>query len=724
MRGSATFLLTSLVSATAAWPGRVDRVTSLPDQTFVNAITRDAAGYLYIGGTVPAANPRSQADTDALVAKLSSDGARVLFWTVLSGSQVDYVTALALAPDGSILATGATASSDFPVTEDAAENQSNVSQGNVTGFFARFNKNGDVAYASYLNGSGTFLYPEAITTDASGAAYITGEGSFSSTPGALAAIDSQGVAYFVAKLDASGKQVYATGGIGGTQIALDGQGFIYIAGAASGQFALAVTPGSFQKTVKSSGCGGTPQLGFPCFHQYVAKLDPAASNLIYATWLSGSYGASPGGMSIDSEGNAILAGATESSDYPVTAGAFQETSFAALPPVDSTQTYPGISIPGPPSTGFVTKLNAAGSALVFSTFVGGSGQDTINASMLDGKGNIYLAGKAASPDFPGLSGVPEGCRPSYVYPATFLTRLSADGSALTATQLAFGLSNPLSLTRAFFDGQGNAVVALGNLLANLDLFAATPNFVCAADAADFAPLTAVVPGQLVSLFGNGMSSSEGVSFQPQGGRVPTSLGDGVNVTFNGVPAPILYSSADQVNVQVPYEVAGQSVAHLALTQTLTGAALGNRDFATSASAPGAFVSSLGYATCDRTITNSLLAVALNADGSRNGCGNPADAGSTVTLFVNALGLAGENPSTGAIAVAPATPLQIPVIVAGDAQVISAQSVPGSVNSVWAVRVRIAPEAVAFGTGRRLARFTLTIGGVPLRDQLLVWANAP
>src|SRR5271154_6453461 len=94
----------------------------------------------------------------------------------------------------------------------------------------------------------------------------------------------------------------------------------------------------------------------------------------------------------------------------------------------------------------------------------------------DSEGNLYLAGAAASPDFPGLNGLPDGCRPNYLYPVPFLTRLSADGASLTATQLAFDSATPL--LGAVFDGQGKAVLAVGDSLWTVDLFAPTLPFSC------------------------------------------------------------------------------------------------------------------------------------------------------------------------------------------------------------------------------------------------------
>jgi uncharacterized protein (TIGR03437 family) len=718
----ATFCsLVLLLGAGLAWAGRVDSIVSLPNQPSVFASQRDAAGNLYIGGSVPQTHPRVPDNTDAFVAKLSSDGSKVLFRTVLSGSQTQRVNALALAPDGSILAVGITYSTDFPVTPDAAEPHSTTGDA----FFARLDTNGNVAYASYLEVS-AFVFPDAITTDASGAAYITGRGILASTPGTLPTISDNGEGFFLVKLGATGKQVFATGGIGGSAIALDAEGFIYVAGAtgAISSYPLPVTRGAFQTTTPGFAvCGATRAFVFSCSDQYVAKLDPAASKLVYATWLTGNSGSVPASLSVDSQGNAILVGSTGSSDYPVTPGAFQTTNFAALPPVDNTQFNGLLTLYPPPNTGYVTKLNATGAGLVFSTFVGGSGQDAITSMATDSEGNFYLAGVAASPDFPGLNGLPDGCRPNYVYPVPFLTRLSADGTALTATQLAFGFTNPLVSSpsvNSVFDGQGKAVLAIGSSLATLDLFAPTPQFICALDAANRAPVAQLAPGQLISLFGTAFSLDQGASFQPENGRVPTSLGDGVSVTVSGVPAPILYSSASQINIQVPYEIAGQSSVQLEMQRS--GVPLGSREFAVVASAPSVFIVGTEYATCHQTITNGLLPVAHNADGSRNSCDNPAGDESTVTLLVNGLGLAGGTPSTGAITAGPAAPLKLPISIGGNAAPVSAETDPGSVNCVWAVKVKVGSELAV--PGDWLSHFTLTIGGVPLRDQFVIWTKRP
>jgi hypothetical protein len=182
--------------------------------------------------------------------------------------------------------------------------------------------------------------------------------------------------------------------------------------------------GAYQSSVPAekicSGDTGTPDGGIEegCTYQYVVKLNPTATAVVYGTWLTGSYGAVPVGLWVDGDGDVLLAGSTQSSDYPTTLGAFQTTSFATLPPVRNAQIgiFNQTAIPAPPTTSYITKLNAAGNKLVFSTFLGGSVEDSVTSFAPDSEGNINLAGLAQSPDFPGLIAVPDACRPAICIP--------------------------------------------------------------------------------------------------------------------------------------------------------------------------------------------------------------------------------------------------------------------------------------------------------------------
>jgi uncharacterized protein (TIGR03437 family) len=723
---SITFLAAFLASSGAAFPGSILNYVPAPNQMSITALAQDSAGNLYLAGALPNATA-NQPLNDAVVVKLSSDGKTVLYSITLPTT---LISAMALEADGSIVVTGETASG-FPVTANAAEPQDTGSA--ITGFFAHLNAAGAIAYATYLNvptaASIPAPYVQSIAVDSSGAAYITGLGLFDSTPGALPPVTFGENEYFVAKIDATGTIDFITGAIGGSVIAVDSQGFIYIAGTGFPPPSLPTTPGAYQpspqaKEICSGSISNSGGVSLACTDQYVVKLNPTGSAIVYATWLSGSFGAVPSAISVDAEGNVVVAGSTQSADYPVTPGAYQTANFATAPAISYLTFPPPIS--APPVTSYVTKLNSTGSALIFSTYLGGSGQDWITSIASDSEGNFNLSGVSESPDFPGLPPIPDQCRAGSLYPMPFLTRLTADGSSLTETQLVYGFlayapaQAGSVVPLAVFGSQGTATLAWQNRLAFLDLDAPDPNLICATDAADLAPLAQVSPGQLVSLFGNGIGVSPAVASQPQNGMIPTSAG-ATTVTFNGVAAPVLYSSPDQINVQVPYEIANQPDAAIEIASGSASVGAGN--LLVAPIQPSVFAPPQ-YANCQGLITADLLPLALNADASLNSCANPAAIGSTVTLFVNGLGLAGATPVTGAISPSPATPLALSVaLTAGTVSLVSAESDPGSIDGVWRVQLEI--EVPNYQLQNVFVTFvSFTVGGVPIRDQLVLWVSSP
>ena len=146
-------------------------------------------------------------------------------------------------------------------------------------------------------------------------------------------------------------------------------------------------------------------------------------------------------------------------------------------------------------------------------------------------------------------------------------------------------------------------------------------------------------------------------------------------------------------------------------------------FAVVARAPSVFLTGIEYATCRKTITNSLLPVAHNADGSRNSCDNPAGAGSIVTLAINGLGLAAPDLKTGAIVSGPPTKLKIP-LAANDATLLSVESVTGLVNAVWRAKVLVNRFLTGVSADALQDTFLLTIDGILVRDPLVVWGKSP
>jgi uncharacterized protein (TIGR03437 family) len=188
----------------------------------------------------------------------------------------------------------------------------------------------------------------------------------------------------------------------------------------------------------------------------------------------------------------------------------------------------------------------------------------------------------------------------------------------------------------------------GAFLERIDSAVGASPVACATDAATMSLLGPVAPGQLIALPGNGIGPIQPANGLTAGAAsVPTSLG-GVRVTFDNQPAPILYASATQINVQVPFEVKQKAeLAQSTLMQvSYNGAIIETRAFAVVAAAPSLFASGM---VCDSTPGNmeaGVVALALNEDGSVNSCTNPARAGSTFTLFVNGIGTFAFNETTG------------------------------------------------------------------------------
>ena len=292
-------------------------------------------------------------------------------------------------------------------------------------FAAKLNPAGSVVYATYIGGA-TQTHGNAIAVDASGNAYVTGAtfpAGFPTTPGAVAGDPNENTA-FILKLNPTGSTALAAiRGFGGNQIGVDAQGNMYAAGTFSsapgtetGPLAP-TTPGAFQSRPANEICFFSMIISVGCSFQHVAKIDPTGTELIYATYVSGSLGAVPQGIAVDSGGNVILDGITYSFDYPTTPGAYQP-EYSSEPLFTFEPVFTG----NPPSSaGYVTKLNVSGTGLLWSTYFGGSGAtepgqsalggDTVTGMAIDPNGNILLAGVASSKNLPGLWATPVSSRP-------------------------------------------------------------------------------------------------------------------------------------------------------------------------------------------------------------------------------------------------------------------------------------------------------------------------
>jgi hypothetical protein len=240
-------------------------------------------------------------------------------------------------------------------------------------------------YSTYLGGSGSNNMGDAgvgIAVDSAGNAYVTGATSSSDFPTTAGAFQTTlksshfGNA-FVTKLNASGTAlVYSTylgGGGADTSegIAVDGSGNAYVAGN-TWLSDFPTTVGAFQTTPGIS-------------NVFVTKLNASGTGLIYSSRFGGNLRDACYGLAVDAAGNAYVTGFTGSANFPTTPGAFQTTLGVA-------------------DNAFVTKLNASGTALVYSTFLGGIGPDTGFGIAVDGFGNAYITGDTGSTDFPTTPG--------------------------------------------------------------------------------------------------------------------------------------------------------------------------------------------------------------------------------------------------------------------------------------------------------------------------------
>lgn len=373
-------------------------------------IAVDVSGNAYVTGftsstNFPVVTPIQQANAgaqDVFVVKLDRTGTDLIYATYFGGNNSDVGRGIAVGASGNVYITGETGSTDFPTTAGASQP---VSGGGVyDAFVIKLNTAGSaLLYSTFLGGSANDV-GRVITVDASDSAYVTGRTSSTNFPRAGLIQSTYGGDpwdAFVTKLNATGSNlVYSTylggsGDDGAYGIAVDTVGNTYLAGYTNSTN-FPTTPGAFQR--------GNAGL----YDGFVAKVNSTGSALVYSTYLGGSgHDWSLGGF-VDASGSAYVTGATHSTDFPI-ASAFQPTN-------------------GGSQDAFVTKLNAAGAALLYSTYLGGSGDEQGFAIAVDACGNAHVTGHTSSTNFPMARSV----QPTYGGGPrdAFVTRLNATGSAL------------------------------------------------------------------------------------------------------------------------------------------------------------------------------------------------------------------------------------------------------------------------------------------------------
>lgn len=349
------------------------------------SIAVDSTGAAYITGeSVLGFRPSDATEgpdlggADVLVTKLSPGGNAVVYTTFLGGTADDFGRSIDVDGSGFAYLTGSTSSSDFPTTAGAFDPSDNPG---VDAFVTKLDTaGGGPLYSTYLGGgendSGSGMYVD----DGTGSATVSGttsSGDFPTTPGALDTSPNGIDDVFVTRFDATGPAplVFSTylGGSGndsGLGVDVDDEGSSYITGYT--ESANFPTMGAFDTSL-----GGTTDA-------YVAKLASTGVSLVYSTYLGGGGIDQAFGVAVDPVAKtAYVVGQTASNDFSTTAGAHDTTL-------------------GGSTDAFATKLTAAGNGLAYSTYLGGGSNDRGSAVAVD-EGFAYVAGETASTDFSTVS---------------------------------------------------------------------------------------------------------------------------------------------------------------------------------------------------------------------------------------------------------------------------------------------------------------------------------
>ena len=387
----------------------------------------------------------------------------LVYSTFLGGVNNDFGWAVDVDSKGNAYVTGSTLSvSDFPTTPGVVQTMFGGGAAGSNIFVTKFNSQGTPVYSTYLGGSGlTFGFD--IKVDEEGNAYIAGtsysQADFPTTMGAFQTAFGGGSAdAVIAKLNPSGSSLIFSTFLGGSSfdggtdqfgqgdqtddgtlifdsfwhmgIDIDDEKNVYVSGTT-----FSVDFPTTMDTFQSNKAGTGPTDAF------VTKLNPAGSALVYSTYLGGGSGETGNDIAVDKNGNAYVCGSTGSTDFPTTQGSFLSTLNS-------------------PGNAYVAKLNPNGSALVYSSYLGGSDDDEAYSIAIDAQGNAYITGQTAVAVNPPLFPITDGVfQMDYAggFLDAYVTKVSPDGSMLIYSTFLGGTQAEHGNSIAV-DKNGNAYV--------------------------------------------------------------------------------------------------------------------------------------------------------------------------------------------------------------------------------------------------------------------------
>jgi len=407
------------------------------DNDFASAIAVDKYGQAYITGATystdfPTENPYQSSwtitnptsSTAAFVSKINPAGTALVYSTYLGGP-FSGGEGIAIDSSGRAYVTGGTGDG-FPVQNAA---QATFGGGAGDAFLTVLSPSGNsLVFSTYLGGN-QMDYGLAITLDAAENIYITGrtDGAFP----ALHSIQPSGTpGVFVAKFNSTGALQYSSmyGNIAGqgTGLAVDSSGAAYIAGYTN-LHDIPITPGVYRSTCSSPQCG------------WAAKIAPTGDKIDYSTYLGSTNGGAYA-LALDSANDAYIAGAT-GNGFPVESTSFQKT-------------YGGGDYDG-----FVMKLNPTGTGMMWSTYLGGNGDDVIYGLALDQYRTVYVSGWTCSSNFPLKASIQAYSRTSNRPCQLFVTTISGSLNSIEYYSTYLG--------SATFSNQGNYIAIDSKLNAYL-----------------------------------------------------------------------------------------------------------------------------------------------------------------------------------------------------------------------------------------------------------------